>query len=205
MLLSKSKGSRRSITRPGPSKWLRRSDQVPASGGRRPYEHMSQEMLEAEEARLQNQKIILRQGQLIKMAQSDTLRKLLNPLGRPQPSAAGDRDLAAEADLLQFKQERRKIQRALNLIVTEKRVRGVLPAFGGPEVYQALAVGTRACDAPQDMKDVAWLVGAPELAFGGKCPTADQWLAGEAPQGAEVQRDIGGSTASAWKGGHPIF
>ena len=141
------KGSRRSIT-PGPSKWLRRSDQVPASG---------------------------------------------------------DRDLAAEADLLQFKQERRKIQRALNLIVTDKRMRGVLPAFGGPEVYQALAVGTHARDAPQDMKDVAWLVGAPELAFGGKCPTADQWLAGEAPQEAEVQRDIGGSMASAWKGGHPIF
>ena len=138
------------------------------------------------------------------MAQSDTLRKLLNPPGRPQPSAAGDRDLAAEADLLQFKKERRKFQRALSLIVKEKRMRGLLPAFGGPEVYQALAVGTRACDASQDMKDAAWLAGAPELAFGGKCPTADQWLAGEAPQEAEVhsavQRDIGGSTASAWKG-----
>ena len=71
------------------------------------------------------------------MAQSDTLRKLLDPPGRPQPSAAGDRDLAAEADLLKFKQERRKIQRAVNLIVKEKRMRGLLPAFGGLEVYQA--------------------------------------------------------------------
>ena len=126
------KGSRRSIT-PGPSKWLRRSDQVPASGGRRPYEHMSQEMLEAEEARLQNQKIILRQSQLIKMC----VRKLLNPLGRPQPSAAGDRDLAAEADLQRFKQQRRKIQRCLNLIVKEKRMMGIPAAPWRPESISA--------------------------------------------------------------------
>ena len=144
------------------------------------------------------------------MAHYDRMRKLLDAPGRPQASAVGDRDLAAEADLQRFKQQRRKLQRSLNLIVKEKRRRGLLPALGNTdasrqEFYQAEAVGTRARDAPQDMKDAAWLVGAPELAFGGKCPTADQWLAGEAPQEAEVQRDIGGSTASAWKGGHPIF
>ena len=155
---------------------------------------MTNGQLTAELVRMERTENVLKQEQLTRIAGDKRMVMLMD-----EPSAFGDGDLGWEQQevLIEFRKERRKIKRSANLILKEMRRRGLLPAIGGEAVrkqlYQDLGADTHIQEWPQDMKDIAMLVAAPELAVGSRFRSAETWLGGneEPPSKESPPNDCG--------------